>query len=124
MRSAPGSAGRNAAGPQRRQRHTARGRLRAAAARPAPEASASPATSGRDTRLPAAGVIDFAALPRRRTPPWPGCCWPSRNLVALDLPALAAAAGYPGTKAISATAYLLSLLTLKLTASRAGVPRR
>jgi hypothetical protein len=40
------------------------------------------------------------------------------DLVALDLPALAAAAGYPGTKAISATAYLLSLLTLKLTATR------
>ena len=32
---------------------------------PAPEASASPATSGRDTRLPAAAVIDFAALPAR-----------------------------------------------------------
>src|SRR5713226_3251645 len=32
---------------------------------PAPEASASPGTSGRDTRLPAASVIDFAALPAR-----------------------------------------------------------
>src|SRR6266851_1824092 len=32
---------------------------------PAPEASTSPATSGRDTRLPAAGIIDFAALPAR-----------------------------------------------------------
>ncbi|MGE5287141.1 MAG: hypothetical protein ACM3ML_08075 [Micromonosporaceae bacterium] len=32
---------------------------------PAPEASTSPATSGRDTRLPAAGLIDFAALPPR-----------------------------------------------------------
>ena len=40
------------------------------------------------------------------------------DLVALDLPALAAAARYPGTKAIPATAYLLSLLALKLTATR------
>ena len=32
---------------------------------PAPEASTSPATSGRDTRLPAAAVIDFAAWPER-----------------------------------------------------------
>jgi hypothetical protein len=40
------------------------------------------------------------------------------DLVALDLPALAAAAGYPGTKTIPATACLLSLLTLKLTATR------
>ena len=32
---------------------------------PAPEASTSPATSGRDTRLPAAAVTDFAALPGR-----------------------------------------------------------
>src|ERR1019366_4423298 len=47
---------------------------------PEPEASISPATSGRDTRLPAAG--------------------------------------YPGTKTIPAAGYLLSLLTLKLTATR------
>ena len=40
------------------------------------------------------------------------------DLVALDLPALAAAAGYPGTKAIPATSYLLALLALKLTATR------
>ena len=31
----------------------------------APEASASPATAGRDTRLPRAAVIDFAAFPAR-----------------------------------------------------------
>jgi hypothetical protein len=40
------------------------------------------------------------------------------DLVALDLPALAAAAGYPGTKAIPAASYLLALLALKLTATR------
>src|SRR5712692_10726999 len=32
---------------------------------PEPKASISPATSGRDTALPAAAVIDFAALPER-----------------------------------------------------------
>ena len=32
---------------------------------PAPEASASPATAGRDTRLPGAAVIDFTAVPAR-----------------------------------------------------------
>jgi hypothetical protein len=40
------------------------------------------------------------------------------DLLALDLPALVAAAGYPGTKVIPATNYLLSLLALKLTATR------
>ena len=40
------------------------------------------------------------------------------GLVALDLPAMVTAAGYPGTKTIPATGYLLSLLTLKLTATR------
>ena len=40
------------------------------------------------------------------------------DLVALDLPALAAAAGYPGTRIIPAVSWLLSLLALKLTATR------
>ncbi len=40
------------------------------------------------------------------------------DLVALDLPAMVAAAGYPGTTTIPATGYLLSLLALKLTATR------
>jgi hypothetical protein len=40
------------------------------------------------------------------------------DLVALDLPALAAAAGYPGTRVIPAASWLLSLLALKLTATR------
>src|SRR6266704_1077233 len=85
---------------------------------PAPEASTSPATSGRDTRLPAATAIDFAALPARAHTTMAGLLLAVPDLVALDLPALAAAAGYPGTKAIPATAYLLSLLALKLTATR------
>jgi hypothetical protein len=40
------------------------------------------------------------------------------DLVALDLPGLVKRAGYPGTRAIPATGYLLSLLALKLTATR------
>ncbi|MFZ1949631.1 MAG: hypothetical protein WAU74_06130, partial [Pseudolabrys sp.] len=40
------------------------------------------------------------------------------DLVALDLPALVTAAGYPGTKTIPAASYLLALLALKLTATR------
>ncbi len=40
------------------------------------------------------------------------------DLVALDLPALATAASYPGTSVIPATSWLLSLLALKLTATR------
>jgi len=85
---------------------------------PAPEASASPATSGRDTRLPAAGVIDFAALPWRTHTALAGLLLAIPDLVALDLPALAAAAGYPGTRIIPAASWLLSLLALKLTATR------
>jgi transposase len=85
---------------------------------PAPQASTSPATSGRDTRLPAAGPLDFAALPARAHTTMAGLLLTIPDLVTLDLPALAAAAGYPGTTAIPATAYLLSLLALKLTATR------
>jgi transposase len=85
---------------------------------PAPEASTSPATSGRDTRLPAAAPIDFAALPARAHTTMAGLLLAIPDLVALDLPALAAAAGYPGTTAIPAASYLLSLLALKLTATR------
>ena len=85
---------------------------------PAPEASTSPATSGRDTRLPAAGIIDFAALPARAHTAMAGLLLAIPDLVALDLPALAAAAGYPGTRVIPAASWLLSLLALKLTATR------
>src|ERR1022692_3743672 len=83
-----------------------------------PEASISPATSGRDTALPAAAVIDFAALPGRAHTTMAGLLLTIPDLVALDLPAMAAAAGYPGTSVIPAASWLLSLLALKLTATR------
>src|SRR6266571_5020129 len=53
---------------------------------PAPEASTSPATSGRDTRLPAAAVTGFAALPARVHTTMAGLLLAIPDLVALDLP--------------------------------------
>jgi hypothetical protein len=85
---------------------------------PAPEASDSPATAGRDTALPRAAVLDFAAWPARVDTRMAGLLLVIPDLVALDLPALAAQAGYPGTRVIPAASWLLSLLALKLTATR------
>ncbi len=85
---------------------------------PEPEASISPATVGRDTKLPRAKVIDFAAFPAAATTRLAGLLLAVPDLVALDLPALARKAGYPGTKVIPAVSWLLSLLALKLTATR------
>ena len=85
---------------------------------PEPEASISPATTGRDTRLPRARVIDFASFPAAATTRLAGLLLVVPDLVDLDLPALARAAGYPGTKVIPAVSWLLSLLALKLTATR------
>ena len=86
--------------------------------RPEPDASISPATAGRDTTLPAATVIDFAAWPERLETTRAGLLLAVPDLVSLDLPALAAAAGYPGTRVIPAACWLLSLLALKLTRTR------
>ncbi|MGH3764174.1 MAG: hypothetical protein ACRDS0_05760 [Pseudonocardiaceae bacterium] len=85
---------------------------------PEPPASTSPATAGRDTHLPRASVIDFAAVPARADTSLAGLLLTIPDLVALDLPALVAKAGYLGTAAIPATSRILSLLALKLTATR------
>src|SRR5712691_10559420 len=85
---------------------------------PEPEASISPATAGRATNLPPAKVIDFAAFPGTASTRLAGLLLAVPDLVALDLPALASKAGYPGTSVIPATSWLLSLLALKLTATR------
>src|SRR5713226_1228668 len=85
---------------------------------PEPQASISPATSGRDTALPAAAVIDFDAWPERVHTTMAGLLLTIPDLVALDLPAMVTAAGYPATRKIPAAGYLLSLLALKLTATR------
>jgi hypothetical protein len=86
--------------------------------RPEPEASICPATPGRDTNWPAAAVIDFTAWPGRLESTRAGLLLAVPDLVSLDLAALAAAAGYPGTRVIPAICWLLSLLALKLTRTR------
>src|SRR6266508_956291 len=85
---------------------------------PAPAESTSPATAGRDTRLPRASVIDFAAWPHRLDTTRAGLLLVLPDLVALDLPGLIRRAGYPSTRVIPATCWLLSLLALKLTRPR------
>lgn len=85
---------------------------------PEPEASISPGTAGRDTQLPRSATLDFAAWPQRVHSRMAGLLLAIPDLVALDLPDLARRAGYPGTRVIGATSWLLSLLALKLTATR------
>ena len=55
---------------------------------PAPEASISPATPGRDTNLPAATVIDFGTWPEQLDTTRAGLLLAIPDLVSLDLPAL------------------------------------
>ncbi len=85
---------------------------------PEPEASLSPGTAGRDTKLPRAATLDFATWPERVHSRMAGLLLAVPDLVSLDLPGLARRAGYPGTRVIGATSWLLSLLALKLTATR------
>jgi len=85
---------------------------------PQPAESTSPATAGRDTNLPRAAVLDFGAWPRRLDTTRAGLLLVIPDLAALDLPGLVGKAGYPGTRVIPATSWLLSLLSLKLTRTR------
>ena len=85
---------------------------------PADQASTSPATSGRDTRLPKTSVLDFGAFPQRVHTAMAGLLLAVPDLVALDLPALVHRAGYPSTSVVPATGWILSLLALKLTGTR------
>ncbi|MCA1682255.1 MAG: hypothetical protein LC700_03900, partial [Actinobacteria bacterium] len=68
--------------------------------------------------LPRAKVLDFAEFPERCDTKLAGLLLAVPELVALDLPAMVAAAGYPGTTVIPAVSSLLSLLSLKLTGTR------
>ena len=85
---------------------------------PEPVSSISPATSGRDTSLPRAKVINLDTWPERVDTVRAGLLLTVPDLVAMDLPGLIGAGGYPGTKVIPATCWLLSLLALKLTRTR------
>jgi transposase len=86
--------------------------------RPEPARSISPATPGRDTKLPRAKLISFATWPERLDTVRAGLLLVLPDLVAFDLPGLVRAAGYPGTAVIPALNWLLSLLSLKLTRTR------
>jgi hypothetical protein len=68
----------------------------------------------RREQLPRTGVIDFEQWPERVDTKHAGLLLCLPDLVALDLPAIVAAAGYPGTSVIPALSSILSLLTLKL----------
>jgi hypothetical protein len=76
---------------------------------PAPAESISPATPGRDTTLPATTVIGFGTWPDRLESTRAGLLLAIPDLVSLDLPALAATAGYPGTRVIPAVSWLLCM---------------
>jgi transposase len=67
---------------------------------------------------PRTGVLDFAQWPERIDTKLAGLLLTIPDLVALDLPALVKAAGYPGTTVIPALGSVLSLLALKLTGTR------
>ncbi len=85
---------------------------------PAPAESTSPATPGRDTRLPRVKVIDVGAWPQRLDTTRAGLLLMLPDLVALDLAGLVRRAGYPATRVIPAVSWLLALLALKLTRTR------
>ncbi|MGP8205795.1 MAG: hypothetical protein ACLQVK_06995 [Acidimicrobiales bacterium] len=65
-----------------------------------------------------AELLEFSSLPQRTETKLAGLLLAVPELVALDLPGLVAAAGYPGTAVIPATSYMLSLLALKLVGIR------
>jgi hypothetical protein len=85
---------------------------------PEPEASVSPATPGRDTRLPRTARLDLETWPQRIDSGRAGLLLLIPDLIELDLPALVRQAGYPGTRVVPAASWLLSLLALKLTRTR------
>jgi hypothetical protein len=65
-----------------------------------------------------AEALDFGALPERAETRLAGLLLAIPDLIALGLPEMVAAAGYPSTPKIPALSYLLSLLALKLTSTR------
>jgi hypothetical protein len=68
--------------------------------------------------LPSAKVIDFAAFSTPALTRLAGLLLAAPDLVAIDLTAVVAKAGYPATSVIPAVSWMLSLLALKLTATR------
>jgi Transposase DDE domain group 1 len=62
--------------------------------------------------------LDFTALPGRAETRLAGLFLAIPDLIALGIPGLVTAAGYPSTPKIPALSYVLSLLALKLTSTR------
>ena len=67
---------------------------------------------------PRAEALDFTTLPERAETRLAGLLLVIPDLIALGIPDMVAAAGYPSTPAIPALSYVLSLLALKLTSTR------
>jgi hypothetical protein len=65
-----------------------------------------------------AEAADLAALPERAGTRLAGLLLAIPDLIALGVPDMVAAAGYPSTPKIPALSYILSLLALKLTSTR------
>jgi transposase len=72
----------------------------------------------RRAELPRTQILDFDQLPPSNDTVVAGLLLTIPDLVALDLPALVRAGGYPGTRAVAAINYVLSLLALKLVGTR------
>jgi hypothetical protein len=72
----------------------------------------------RREQLSRTDVIDFDQWPERVPAKHAGLLLCMPDLVALDLPAIVTAAGYPGTSVIPAVSSILSLLALKLASIR------
>ncbi|HEX5879328.1 MAG TPA: transposase [Actinomycetota bacterium] len=67
---------------------------------------------------PRTGIVDFTEWPQRLDTKLAGLLLTIPDLIALDLPGLVRAAGYPGTTVVPALSSVLSLLALKLTGTR------
>jgi hypothetical protein len=65
-----------------------------------------------------AGALDFGELPPRAETRLAGLLLAIPDLIALGVPQVVTAAGYPSTPRIPALSYVLSLLALKLTSTR------
>jgi hypothetical protein len=63
-------------------------------------------------------ALDFSALPERAETRLAGLLLAVPDLIALGIPDMITAAGYPSTPKIPALSYVLSLLALKLTSTR------
>jgi hypothetical protein len=85
---------------------------------PSGAASASPATPGRDTTLPRAAALRAAGPAPEGPTRNAGMLLAVPDLIALDLPGAADAAGYRSTRDIPAANMLASLLALKLAGAR------